>query len=131
MISKTSCVSDYANIWVGVHDTESVGVQGDIAPEAALDICERFCTEVGLCVTVTPTTFLYSRGRERGFVARLMNYPRYPDRKKLEKCAMTLGEILLRAFKQCRVSIEFPDVTFMLTDEEKVARIEAQRASGH
>jgi len=47
----------------------------------ALDICEAFCTRVGLCVTVEPTTYVYSGGRCKGVRVGLINYARFPKEK--------------------------------------------------
>lgn len=33
----------------------------------------------GLCVTVEPTTFIYTGGEEAGFVVGFVNYPRFPS----------------------------------------------------
>ena len=41
-------------------------------------ICEDFCTDVGLCVTVTPTVFTYRNGRCDGVIIGLINYARFP-----------------------------------------------------
>ena len=32
----------------------------------------------GLCVTIEPTTFIYTGGEEIGYVVGLVNYPRFP-----------------------------------------------------
>lgn len=32
----------------------------------------------GLCVTVEPSTYIYTGGEEAGFVVGLVNYPRFP-----------------------------------------------------
>lgn len=33
----------------------------------------------GLCVTIEPTTFIYTGGEEAGFVVGFVNYPRFPS----------------------------------------------------
>jgi hypothetical protein len=40
--------------------------------------CRDFCYEVGECVTVTPTSYIYTGGQERGVVVELINYARFP-----------------------------------------------------
>lgn len=42
-------------------------------------ICRQYCLEIGLCVTVTPTVFIYTGGEEFGVEIGLLNYPRFPD----------------------------------------------------
>lgn len=56
--------------------TASIYMAGDIAQ--AKQVCREFCLDVGLCVTVTPTTFIYTGGEEEGFIVGLINYPRFP-----------------------------------------------------
>jgi len=40
--------------------------------------CQKFCDEVGLCVTVTPTNYVYTNGEETGAIIGLINYARFP-----------------------------------------------------
>ncbi len=54
----------------------SIFIGGDL--HNAREICETFCTKVGLCVTVTETTYCYRYGRCAGVIVGLINYPRYP-----------------------------------------------------
>lgn len=54
----------------------TIYVAGDFA--VAKQICRRFCIDVGLCVTVTETDFIYTGGEEKGVVVGLVNYPRFP-----------------------------------------------------
>ena len=44
----------------------------------AKQVCRQYCLAIGLCVTVTPTEFVYTGGEETGFVVGLLNYPRFP-----------------------------------------------------
>jgi hypothetical protein len=39
--------------------------------------CQHHCAE-GACVTVTPTEYVYTGGREAGAIIGLINYPRFP-----------------------------------------------------
>lgn len=52
-------------------------VAGDV--EDAKRICRRYCFDEGLCVTVSPTTFIYTGGEESGVVVGLRAYPRFPE----------------------------------------------------
>jgi hypothetical protein len=68
---------------------------GDLA--TAEQVCREFCWQTGFCVTVMPTTFIYTAGEERGFIVRAVNYPRFPAepveiRQKVERLAAFLAE---------------------------------------
>lgn len=55
----------------------------------------------GLCVTVEPTTFIYTGGEEAGYVVGLLNYPRFPcSTQQLEDRARDLMLKLLAATHQ-------------------------------
>jgi hypothetical protein len=41
--------------------------------------CREFCLEVGLCVTIKKTTFIYTGGEELGVEIGLLNYPRFKE----------------------------------------------------
>jgi len=43
------------------------------------DQCRTYCDEVGLCVTCTPTCFVFTDGEEEGYIVGLINYPRFPS----------------------------------------------------
>jgi hypothetical protein len=94
----------FANIWIA----------GDAA--MARQACARYCTEIGLCVTVTPTTFVYTGGAEEGVCVRLINYPRFPEpvEERMAKAA-ALAELLVEALCQKSYSIEYPDETIWRT----------------
>lgn len=47
--------------------------------EPAKQILRADCLREGLCVTVEPTTFIYTGGEEQGYVVGLVNYPRFPS----------------------------------------------------
>lgn len=47
--------------------------------EVAKQIIRKECYEIGLCVTITPTTYIYTGGEEIGYVVGLINYPRFPS----------------------------------------------------
>ena len=46
--------------------------------DTAKQIIRVECLREGLCVTVEPTTFIYTGGEEVGYVVGLLNYPRFP-----------------------------------------------------
>jgi len=47
--------------------------------DVAKQIIRKECLSRGLCVTVEPTTFIYTGGEESGYVVGLLNYPRFPS----------------------------------------------------
>lgn len=55
----------------------SIYIAGDISE--AKRICAQWCYEIGRCVTVTETEYIYTGGRELGVAVGLVNYPRFPD----------------------------------------------------
>jgi hypothetical protein len=60
-------------------------------------VCREHCMEIGLCVTVEPTTYIYTGGEESGAVIGLINYPRFPSepteiRANAEDLAMKIME---------------------------------------
>jgi len=57
--------------------TVTVYIAGDI--ETARRWLRRECYQAGLCVTATPTTFIYTGGEEAGFAVGFVNYPRFPS----------------------------------------------------
>lgn len=44
----------------------------------AKQIIRRECMREGLCVTITPTDYIYTGGEETGYTVELTNYPRFP-----------------------------------------------------
>lgn len=101
----------WANIYVGLRVASSKVVY-DVGDARA--ICAEYC-KCGLCVTVTPTTFVYTGGDEPGVIVGLINYPRFPkDEHELRVLAVGLADDLLRGLKQLRVSVQMPSLTVML-----------------
>lgn len=59
------------------------------------------CKRKGLCVTLTPTTYIYTGGEEVGFIVGLRNYPRFPSTPEcLETRARALALDLIAATHQ-------------------------------
>lgn len=88
----------------------SIFMAGDIA--AATDYARQYCDENGLCVTITPTTYVYTSGQESGFIAGLINYPRFPkEPAKLWQIAEDLAAYLRARIYQDSYTIQAPDKT--------------------
>lgn len=76
------------------------------------DQCRTYCDEVGLCVTCTPTTFIYTGGEEEGYIVGLINYPRFPsDPATIWAHAETLAARLRVEAGQDSYTIQAPDKT--------------------
>lgn len=88
----------------------SIFMAGDIAK--ATEICRAYCDETGFCVTVTPTTYVYTDGQESGFVIGLINYPRFPSEpRSIEHRAREIAERLRVGLGQESYSIQTPQQT--------------------
>jgi hypothetical protein len=53
-----------------------IHMAGDI--NAAALVVQRYALDCGMCVTLTPQSFIYTGGREEGFRVGFINYPRFP-----------------------------------------------------
>lgn len=75
-------------------------------------ICGDFCLDVGLCVTVTLTEYVYTGGQEFGLIIGLINYPRFPSSpEELFATAENLAARLCAELKQQSYTIQAPDKT--------------------
>jgi hypothetical protein len=101
-----------ANIYVGLKP----GYDGEVQPvEKAIELAQTYVDKVGLCVTVTPTNFVYKNGREPGVIVGLINYPRFPSEpSEIIDHAIALGDILKEGLEQYRVSVVLPELTTMI-----------------
>jgi hypothetical protein len=75
-------------------------IAGDV--ETAKRWLRHECWREGLCVTIEPTTFIYTGGEEDGFVVGFVNYPRFPTDpagiwvergSSLPNCAMSADNV--------------------------------------
>jgi hypothetical protein len=81
-------------------------------------IREHFITNP-LCVTVEPTTFIYTGGEEKGYVVGLLNYPRFPTApNELSLRALILAELLLEKTFQRSALIVSPETTQWLNSKQ-------------
>lgn len=112
------CPTRRIDIYVGLKE----GYNGIVHTyEEAEEICQKYCDEVGLGLTLTRTKFIYTDGNEPGVIVGLINYPRFYDPKKSPQIvwenALKIAYLLKSAFKQERVSIVDEDRTVMLEDD--------------
>ena len=84
--------------------------------EVAKQVLRAECMREGLCVTIEPTTFIYTGGEEGGFVVGLLNYPRFPcEPAALRERARLLVSLLLAATHQHSALWMAPDMTEWVT----------------
>jgi len=80
--------------------------------DAACDICAKYCDDVGFCVTVTRTIYVYTGGREDGVIVGLINYPRFPaTQTEIMNHAGQLAALLCTGLDQQSYSIQNADQT--------------------
>ncbi len=88
--------------------------------DRALKMCENYCTGVGLCVTVEPTTYAYRGGYCEGVRIGLINYARFPTEPRLiwDK-ATVLAEYLKIYLDQGSYTIQDDEISeFVSTRDE-------------
>lgn len=131
---KTKTVQTYeAKIYVGIYPSAEDGNSEPIFLPASyrdceraphprvMELCQKYADSEKVCVTVSPTTFVYPGGSEPGCVIGMINYPRFPATKaKVRRQAAELASILIKALEQRRASIVFSDRTVMLENEERI-----------
>lgn len=116
------CDTYQAEIYVGFNPGYEVteNTLGDRLSMVKLEsICQNFCDENSLAVSVESTSFIYKGGNESGAKIRFINYPRYPTTKSniLTK-ALSLAQLLKDEYSQYRVSVITTDKTYMLGEIE-------------
>lgn len=94
--------------------TVLIYIAGDIAD--ARRVIRDECWYEGLCVTVTPTTFIYTGGEEVGVIVGFVNYPRFPKTPEdINVRARLLAERLMGALYQRTCLIVMPAETHWLS----------------
>lgn len=89
----------------------SIFIAGDA--KIAKMVCRDFCDKEGLCVTVTPTSYVYTGGEEEGLVVGLINYPRFPAAPgHIYATATALAEKLCEVLGQHSFTVQTPDAAF-------------------
>lgn len=79
-------------------------------------ICRAYCDEIGLCVTLTPTKYLYTNGETDGVAVGLINYGRFPaEPGVIFGKAETLALRLIEGLGQDSASIVATDRTVWLS----------------
>lgn len=105
-----------ATIYAGLKNRDTGQVR---TVEDATAICQRYVDMIGLCVTVTPTEYVYTDGREPGVIVGLINYPRFPsDRETIRAHAENIARHMLVELDQFRVTVIVGGETFMLSNQQ-------------
>lgn len=90
----------------------NIYIAGDI--ETITHTCREYCL-CGLCVSITPTTFVFTGGSETGAIVGLLNYPRFPRAPvEIEEHAKALASKLLADCCQRSCTILCADTTYYL-----------------
>jgi hypothetical protein len=94
--------------------TATIYMAGDI--DVAKQVCREACRMKGLCVTVTPTDYIYTGGQEAGFAIGLVNYPKFPvPERDLVGRATALAEFIRDRCCQDSYMIVTPSETLWFT----------------
>lgn len=103
-----SCDTDWARIYIAGPINE------------AKQIIRRECLRKGLCVTITPTDYIYTGGEETGYVVELVNYPRFPSSPQaLYDRAKLLAVMLRDETFQHSVMVMCPTITTWYSTREQ------------
>lgn len=87
----------------------SIFMAGDY--NIARELCREYCDETGFCVTLTPTSYIYTGGEELGFIVGLINYPRFPTTPPdIANRAAALADRLRIGLGQESYTIQLPDM---------------------
>ena len=82
----------------------------------AIKVLKKYCDEVGYCVTLKTTHYIYKDGNEYGIEVGLINYPRFPaDPPSIVNKAREIAELLRVELKQESFSIQTPDDTIWVS----------------
>ena len=83
----------------------------------AIECCQEYCDQVGYCVTVSPTTYVYTDGEEEGIVVGLINYGRVPTNHNLiREKAIDLGYKLMGKLDQKSFTVQDPHISTWYSD---------------
>jgi hypothetical protein len=88
----------------------NIFIAGDY--DRARQIAREFCINMGACVTVTATSYIYTGGEEAGVIVGLINYPRFPAQPHdINYKAELLAEELMHGLCQHSYTIQTPTET--------------------
>lgn len=97
----------------------TVYMAGDL--QTARESLRRQCFEDGLCVTLTPTSFIYTAGVEEGVAVGLVNYPRFPKQpSEIMDRAKRIAETLMADLFQWSALVVTASETYWLNRRPEV-----------
>jgi hypothetical protein len=86
--------------------------------EVAKQFIRKKAKKQGMCVTIEPTTYIYTGGEETGYVIGYINYPRFPKTSNvIWELAHELAHELKDETGQKSFTMMSPDVTYFFSDE--------------
>lgn len=84
--------------------------------DLAIKACGEYCDAVGLCVTVTSTTYVFTGGSCPGVIVGLINYPRFPSSPEaIWDRAKALAALLCEQLDQQSYSVQSADRTIWVS----------------
>jgi len=105
-----------AKLYIGLKE----GYEGWVRDITEIEtVCQQYCNDIGLGVTITPTKFVYTGGNENGAIIGLINYPRFPkEPEEITQHMANIAAILIPKLKQHRATIVCTDKTIMIEKED-------------
>lgn len=92
-----------------------IHMAGDI--QAASLFLQQVAARRGMCVSIHPQSYIYSGGREEGFLVRFINYARFPQEPEvILKQAEQLADWIRDDIGQYSWSITTPDETIYYSE---------------
>jgi len=108
-------IKDCNTYWVKIY------IAGDI--EQIKNIAQDYCFKIGQCVTITPTTYVYTGGREEGAEIGFINYPRFPEKEEIIwDQAMELTSKLINETFQLSATVMTPNITSFISRKDEIKR---------
>lgn len=106
-------------IWLGLREGYSEKIHD---PSEVREFLSEIINENPICLSITPTEFLYKDGWEPGVVIGLINYSRFPkESDEIRIRALDIANKLMKKFRQRRVSLTLSNElagSIMLENEE-------------
>lgn len=87
--------------------------------EVAKQFIRKKAAKTGMCVTIEPTTYMYSGGEEEGYVVGFINYPRFPKPPtEIWASVVELAHELKDETGQHSFTVVSPEDTWWYSDRE-------------
>ena len=97
--------------------TAEIYMAGDY--NQAKHLLQKMAATQGMCVSIEHVDYIYTGGAERGFVVRLINYPRFPSvSSDVKDFAVRIAESLIMDLGQGSCTIVCSDETIFMSRRE-------------